>query len=180
MIFSYSEALSRFKSAYQIAKAVEDKQLYKLEEGIYSDSQYYSEIGIIAKKYPSAVFTGESAFYYHDLTDLVPEKYVLATKSKAAKINDDRIIQVYVPESIFELGIITKEINGASISIYDKERMLIELLRNKNKLPYDLYKDVLYKYRNMMESLQIWRIQEYADIFPKSKMIKKALDEEVF
>lgn len=58
--------------------------------------------------------------------------------------------------------------------------MLIELLRNKNSMPHDLYKEVLGNYRKIIDDLEIWRIQEYAEIFPKSKMIKKALAEEVF
>ena len=71
------------------------------------------------------------------------------------------------------------EVDGATISIYDKERMIIELLRNKNKMPKDLYKEIIGNYRRIIESLEIWRIQEYLDIFPKSKMIKKAFDEEI-
>ncbi len=57
--------------------------------------------------------------------------------------------------------------------------MLIELLRNKNTMPYDLYKEILINYREIIADLEIWRIQEYAALFPKSKMISKALDEEV-
>ena len=34
-------------------------------------------------------------------------------------------------------------------------------------------------YREQIQDLEIWRIQEYAAVFPKSKMIAKALDEEV-
>jgi hypothetical protein len=34
-------------------------------------------------------------------------------------------------------------------------------------------------YREMIQELEIWRIQEYAAIFPKAKMISTALDEEV-
>ena len=57
--------------------------------------------------------------------------------------------------------------------------MLIELLRAKNTMPYDLYKEILVHYREIIGNLEIWRIQEYAAVFPKSKMISKALDEEV-
>ena len=57
--------------------------------------------------------------------------------------------------------------------------MLIELLRNKNIVPYDLYKEIVMNYREIISDLEIWRIQKYASIFPKSKMISKALDEEV-
>ena len=92
---------------------------------------------------------------------------------------DNRIKQIYVNEDIFNLGIEEKEENGVKIRIYDKERMLIELLRAKNSMPYDLYKEIINHYREIIYSLELWRIQEYASVFPKSKMISKALDEEV-
>ena len=113
------------------------------------------------------------------MTDVIPDRYSLATRANAAKITDSRVFQIYIQDDIFELGVQTIDIEGYEIHIYDKERMLIELLRRKNKIPYDLYKEILNKYRTSVQTLQIWRIQEYADIFPKSRKIKKALDEEV-
>ena len=93
---------------------------------------------------------------------------------------DSRVEQIYTRDDLLHKGVIEVEIRGVKAKIYDKERMLIELLRNKNSMPYDLYKEILGNYRKIMDTLQIWRIQEYADIFPKSKMINNALEEEVF
>ena len=39
------------------------------------------------------------------------------------------------------------------INIYDKERMLIDLARNKNKIGYDLYKEIISNYRKLANSL---------------------------
>ncbi len=180
MILTYTECISEYGNDYQLNKAVAEEKIYRIELGLYSTKQYPSELEIIAKKYPEVILTGEYAFYYHGLTDVIPEKYHVATKAKAAKLSDSRIIQLYVKDGLLLLGVIEKEINGVTVRIYDKERMLIELLRNKNTMPYDLYKEIVGNYRKIIEELQIWRIQEYADVFPKSKMIKKALEEEVF
>lgn len=179
MLMSYVEAEKEYGSQYRLARAVTEGRINKLEEGIYSDKTYEPELGIIMKKYPKAVLAGESAYYYHDLTDVIPEKYDLATPSKASKITDPRIRQIYVREDIFPLGVVTEEREGYPVRIYDKERMLIELLRNKNSMPYDLYKEILSNYRRIINNLQLWRIQEYATEFPKSNMISKALDNEV-
>ena len=72
------------------------------------------------------------------------------------------------------------ERRDAEFKIYDRERMLIELLRYKNKLPYDYYKEIIISYRNLIYTLDIERIQEYASIFPKNKKIRELLDAEVF
>ena len=179
MMFSYAEAIKECGNAYRLSRELKKGRLFKHDEGVYSTRQYESELSVIMKKYPKAVLTGEYAFYYHGLTDVVPEKYDLATCSKSAKLKDKRIHQIYVREDIFPLGVIEKENDGAMIRIYDRERMLIELLRNKNTMPYDLYKEILLNYRKIIEDLEIWRIQEYASVFPKSKMISKALDAEM-
>ena len=179
MILSYKEAVEKSGSAYKLNQAVEEQTLFKQEEGIYSTQKREPELGIIMKKYPKAVLTGEYAFYSHGLTNVIPEKYDLATISKAARIRDSRVRQIYVRDDLFPMGISEKTIGGIRVRVYDRERMLIELLRKKNAMPYDLYKEIIMNYREVINDLEIWRIQEYAAVFPKSKMISKALDDEV-
>ena len=179
MILTYTECIEKYGNDYQLEKATADGRIYRVEAGLYSTEQYYNELEVIVTKYPDAILTSEYAFYCHELTDVIPEKYYIATKAKAAKLLDSRIIQIYVRDDLLGLGVMEKEVDGVRVKIYDKERMLIELLKNKNSMPYDLYKEIIYNYRKIIETLQFWRIQEYAEIFPKSKMIKKALEEEV-
>lgn len=180
MIMTYNEAVEKYGNAYRLNKELEKKSVFKIEEGIYSTNKYAPELAVIMKKYPNAILTGECAYYIHGLTDVIPEKYDLATPYKSARLRDKRIRQIYMKDDLLPLGMEEKEVNGCFVRVYDKERMLIELLRNKNTMPYDLYKEVLMNYREIITNLQIWRIQEYAEIFPKSKMISKALGEEVF
>ena len=71
-------------------------------------------------------------------------------------------------------------IDGIDVPMYDKERMLIELARNKTKLPYDFYKEVLRRYRAQTEDLDIMHLQEYLLHFPKAGKIREILEQEVF
>ena len=57
--------------------------------------------------------------------------------------------------------------------------MLVELLRNKNKLPFDYYKEVLLNYREIVHDLDIRAVQDYAVAVPKSDMIMELLRLEV-
>ncbi len=158
MIISYKEAMRKYGNDYNLIKAVNNGKIYKQEEGIYSTERFEPEIGIVMKKYPKAVITGEYAFYIYGMTNVIPEKYDLATSSKAAPITDKRVRQCYVNDKVFSLGIIEKEVDGVKVRIYDKERMLIELLRKKNSMPYDLYKEIIMNYREIIGLLEIWRI----------------------
>lgn len=180
MIYTHKQCLKERGSTYHVQKAVQAGELYQIEKGIYADTQDVSTLGVLSTKYPEAIITLDTAFYYHDLTDVIPDLFCIATSKHARKLRDPRIKQIYVPDEILNLGVIVMKHRDAEFRIYDKERMLIELLSRKNSLPHDYYKEILGNYRNQIYELDIERIQDYADIFPKHKMISKALSEEVF
>ena len=179
MIYSYDTCVKKYGTKYLLKKAVESGNIYQLEKGVYSDEEYVSEELIIASKYPKAVFTMDSAFYHYGLTDVIPEKYYLATDRNAAKIPDKRVIQVFEKSDLLTLGVNTETKNGYRISIYSRERMLVELLRHKSKIPFDYYKEVLNNYRDIIYDLDIRAIQDYAETVPKSAMIMETLQFEV-
>ena len=180
MILTYSDCIDRWKTDYMVKKAVEEGTLFQIEKGIYSDAPDVSTLAVISKKHPNAIITMDTAFYYHGLTDVIPDEYYLATDKHSAAIIDPRIRQIYVKSDILNIGVTNMQRRDATFKIYDRERMLIELLRYKNKLPYDYYKEILGNYRNLIYELDIERVQEYAATFPKSKTISALLDAEVF
>ena len=180
MLLSYPECIQKWKSDYQIKKRIVDGKLFQIEKGVYSDTPEVSTLAVIAFKYPKGIITMDSAFYYHGLTNVIPNQYHIATDKHAIYINDKRIHQYYVLSDILNIGVTIMERRDATIRIYDKERMLIELLRFKNKFPFDYYKEIIGNYRNLIYDLDIERIQDYADGFPRSKMINDALEMEVF
>ena len=180
MIYTYTECLEKFGSKYYINKLVAEGKLYKQEKGIYSDEKYVPVLQVISKKYPKAVFTMNSAYYYHNLTDVIPDYYYLMTSRGTSRIADQRVIQTYENSDQLMLGAEYMQYNSVRILIYSRERMLVELFRNKNKLPFDYYKEIIGNYRRILDDLDIQAIQDYAYAIPKSGMIMEALQMEVF
>ena len=179
MIINYNECLQKYKNNYQINKALALGELFKIEPGIYSDKDFEFETAIISKKYPKAVFTMKSAFYYLGLTDVIPDKYYLVTDKDDAKIRDDRVIQSYDNFDILELGMTMREVDGTLIRIYGYERMLLELIRNKKRLPFDYYKEIILNYRKRIDTMDITFMQDMAEEMPKSEMIIRGIEMEV-
>lgn len=179
MLFTYGECEAKFGSHYRINKAIQDGILYKLANGVYSDTKQVSEIEVIAFKYPRAVFTLNSAFYYHGLSDVIPGRYFLATSKDAHKISDARVKQVFCRNEKFSIGITVMEYQGIDIRIYDRERMLIELIRYAKRLPFDYYKEIIESYRRTVYTLDIQKLQEHLSVFPKGDAIMEAIELEV-
>lgn len=179
MLLTYRECKEKYGSDYQIKKQLRGKKLFCLEKGIYSDKSYEPELSIITMKYPKAVVTLNTAFYFYNLTDTIPDKYYLMTEKKAAKIRDNRVLQIYENSVEAYLGVVETEYNGRKFFIFNKERMLVELLRNKNKLPFDYYKEILLNYRKIIHELDIPKLQDYIYALPKSRMTMETLQMEV-
>jgi len=57
-----------------------------------------------------------SVFYFYDLTDVIPQKVYLATYSHSRKIEDE------------------------DVNTYDREMLLVELIRKRNQISFDYYK----------------------------------------
>ena len=180
MLLSYKYCLTQFGNQYQIDKLVSEGKLYKIAPGIYSDQAEVSELDIITFRYPHTIFTMNSAFFYHGLTDVIPEKYYLASEKDGHKITDNRIKQYFHRANTFHIGYQRILYQNSTIRIYDQERMLIELIRNKNNLPFDYYKEIIENYRKRIHSLDIEKLQDYISKFPKQTHIFETIQLEVF
>lgn len=179
MIYKYDDCVIKYGSDYQLKLALKEKKAFFVEKGIYSDSEYYHSLDVISKKYPNAVFAGKSAFFYHDLTDSIPDKYCLATKREDTRFKDERVSQQYIKAEYFDLGITTLDVNGSTIRIYDKERMLIELMRFGKKYPLDYYKEIVNSYRDIVYKLDFGKTEKYAKAFPNGENILRKIQLEV-
>lgn len=180
MLFDFAECREKFGSPYQIDKAIADGRLHKMERGVYSDTGEENELEIVQWKHPAAVMTFDSAYFYYNLTDMIPELYYMATDFSARKITDPLVKQYYMPKGTFAIGQTEIDYCGDKVRIYDLNRLLIETARMKSKLPSDLYKEVILAFRSRTSELVPSTIQQYLKSFPKRELIENILYEEVF
>lgn len=178
MVYYYKELLESGLNRYQIEKKVSNGELYKIEKGIYSDVKFPSELSVITKKYSKAILTLNSAFFYYELTDKIPDYYYLATDKKSSNIENNSVKQIFTKRELLGIGLTKMTIEDAVVNIYDKERLLIELIRYKSKLSYELYKEVLNNYRKIKDKLNFIKLYKYAQNFNGS-YIMKAIETEV-
>lgn len=180
MLYFHKELKEKLKSDYQIQKAVSNKEYYKIKDGLYSEQKFVNPLEIIMKKYPNAIFTSDSAYYYYDLTDVIPEFFYLATKRTDSRINDKNIKQVFIPNELFDFGKTQIQVENIKINIYDQERLLVELIRKKNIIPFDYYKEIITNYRKKADKLDVYKLQKYISYYKNESSLYDTLMREVF
>ena len=160
MLYTYNEIKNKYKSTYQIRKALKNKEFFKIEKGIYSDIPNVHYLSVIMKKYPYGVFTSYSAYYYHNLTDVIPNTMYLATSRNGTTITSDKIKQIRMKDELYNLGKTEIDYEGIKINIYDKE--------------------IISNYRKLANSLDTQKIEEYLQYFVNGDKIFEIIQDEVF
>lgn len=180
MLMRLSECREKYGGTYQVERLVREGVLHRLETGVYADTVNHTELEILLFKYPRAVVTMQSAYSVYDLSDAVPELNHLAIDRDAHKISDPRVVQCFVPNGTLEIGVVQKKTVNETISrIYDLERLLIETVRYKTKLPYDLYREVIGSFRAIASDLYTARMCDYLESFPRKEAILRTIESEV-
>lgn len=180
MVYNYQEVLKIFGNRNNIEVAIKNRKIYRIDRGIYSDNKLVNPLIVVSKKYPNAIITMDSAFYYYDLTDVIPNKVYLATNRKSNCIKNEKIEQIFMSKEILMQGKTQVKIDECLVNIYDKERLLIELIRKKSKIPFDYYKEIINNYREIKDELDMYKIEEYVSLFKNDVSLYDILQREVF
>ena len=165
MIYNHKSAIKKYKTHAGIIKAVENGKLIKLERNLYATSDDYTEFEYIVNKYPKVIFTMQSAFYYLGLCHEKPEKFHLATKRTAIRMKDKCVKQYYQFDKFFTVGVINMKVENINIHLYNKERMLIELIRSQGRIDDDLFTEIINNYKKSKDDLDYKKLISYIKKF---------------
>lgn len=58
-------------------------------------------------------------------------------------------------------------------------RIVFELIRNKRKFSFDLYKEIISNYRKLIHKMDMTQIMEYAYELPKTNMVMETIRLEI-
>ena len=168
MLYGYDDMLERYGSAYQIGRAVEAGAVYKVARGLYSDERHPDPMAVACALWPQAVITMDSAFYYHGLTDVVPELVHVATARNSTRIHESWVRQYFMEPVLMRSGVGTIVVDGSTVSIFTRERMMVELLRNAGSLPFDYYKELIGSYRKIADDLDMREVEDCIALYKRA------------
>ena len=170
MLYLYKDLVRKGYSDYQIKKQVQEKKLYMVQKGVYSTTKNYDYLEYLTKKHPNGIVTLETACICYSLLKKKPTVYYIATKQKDRKIKDDKVKQIFMTDSLYAVGANIITYQQYNIKIYDLERLLVEIVRNKTNLDYNTYIDIIQNYQKISKLLNKNKLEQYIALF-KDKRI---------
>lgn len=146
-VFSTKLLLENGFTKYQIKKLVMNNELVKLKRGLYiidfemDDEFYYNQIN---NQY--FIYSNETALYLHNLSDRYPNPLAVTTK-RGYHLRNNNFKVYYVSDEILKLGIMEIDSpQGHAVKVYDPERTICDIIKNKNRIDPQVYISGLQSY----------------------------------
>jgi len=158
---------------------VNKNKINRLSRGLYAlPDELDDEFFIIDFKSKNSVFSNMTALYFHGLCDRIPLKYDVTVRNeyKGSLQKDDKVNLFYVKRENIDLGLINMITNyGNSVRVYDVERSICDIIKNKRRFDLELYNKAVrdYYYSKTKETN---RLYDYADILGIYKKVKKTFE----
>lgn len=171
MLYNYKEIINKYGNDYNLKKALKFRKIYKIEDGIYSDSKNANRMAVILKKYPGAIFTLESALYIYSLTKVEPDKYFLSTRRNYTRINNNDIKQIFNCDVELDKNALHFTLDDITLNVYSRERLLVEFLKRSSNYSKDYISEVMQEYKKIADFLDCDLVINYSKKYkvPKAK-----------
>ena len=161
----------------QREKLIADGYVEKIRRGYYQwiNPDDFSEVGTVIRLFPDAILCMDTALRYYGYSDRTPGDWHLAVSKDSGKsrfkIDYPFVKPYYVEPAVLELGLTTGTMDGHAIRIYDKERMICDCLRYRNKMDKEIFNKAIQKYIADPEK-SIPKLMEYAGPLRVKKLAK--------
>ena len=142
-----AKAVESGVSKPSVSKYVREHDMEKVAHGIYIlDNVWPDELFVLQQRNKNIIYSGETALYLHGLTHI---------KKKNKEVR-------YANPEILDMG--TCEIPSSSgnlVKVYDKERCICDLIKDRKKYEIQLYQTAIKEYMSSKEK-NLSRLIEYA------------------
>lgn len=151
----------------QREKLIADGYVEKIRRGYYQwiNPDDFSEVGTVIRLFPDAILCMDTALRYYGYSDRTPGDWHLAVSKDSGKsrfkIDYPFVKPYYVEPAVLELGLTTGTMDGHAIRIYDKDRLICDCLRYRNKMDKEIFNKAIQKYIADPEK-SIPKLMEYA------------------
>ena len=158
-IFDKYGGLVRFKQLQeekvlyrQLQKLIEQGYVEKVRYGYYQwvNHDDLSEVGTVTRLFPDAILCMDTALRHYGYSDRTPAEWHLAVSkdSGRSRFNIDYpfVKPYYFEPYIHELGLTASEIDGCRVRIYDKDRLICDCLRYRNKMDREIFNKAIQNY----------------------------------
>lgn len=163
-----------------IAELIAGGYIEKVRYGYYQwiDHENLSEAFTVTHLFPDGIFCMDTALRYYGYSDRTPAEWHIAVSKDSGKsrfnIDYPFVKPYYVEPSLLSLGLTDGEMDGNPIKTYDKERVICDCLRYRNKMDRETFTKAIRNYI-LDQDKRMDKLSEYAKALRVSRPVHELI-----
>ena len=158
---------------------VQSRGLEQAAHGIYlSKDAWVDAMYLLHLRCPQAIFSHETALFFHDLTDREPLAYSITVKTgyNPTRLKGEGVQVFTIKAELHEVGLTTAQTPfGHDVPVYDMERTICDVLRSRNHIEMQTFQGALKAYARRSDK-DLWTLVRYAKLFRVEKILRQYLE----
>ena len=158
---------------------VKEKNLQQVAHGIYvSEDAWVDAMFLLHLRCNQAVFSHESALFFHDLTDREPSKYSVTVRRgySPTRLKAEGLSVYTMKPELFDVGLSGGQTPfGHTVPVYDMERTICDLLRSRSRIEIQTFQGALKAYARRKDK-NLRALMQYAGMFKVEKILRQYLE----
>ena len=158
---------------------VKEKNLQQVDHGIYvSEDAWVDAMFLLHLRCNQAVFSHESALFFHDLTDREPSKYSVTVRRgySPTRLKAEGLSVYTMKPELFDVGLSSGQTPfGHTVPVYDMERTICDLLRSRSRIEIQTFQGALKAYARRKDK-NLRALMQYAGMFKVEKILRQYLE----
>lgn len=164
---------------HHLRKLIGDGKIIRISRGFYSlKNSFADNFYIMLSKSKRAVFSDATALYFHDLSDRNPSVYDITVPYSAGNSykKEKNVNLHYVKKELLDLGVIEMESPfGMKVRVYDVERTICDIIKNKNRMDSEIFTKALQRY-SKLKSKDLNKLMRYAKQLKVDKKVREYME----
>lgn len=158
---------------------IKEKKLRQAAHGVYvSADTWVDSMLLIHLRCSQAVFSHETALFFHDLTDREPSPYSVTVKRgySPTRLKADGTAVYTIKPELHEIGIVNLQTPfGHFVPAYDMERTICDLIRCRSNIEIQTLQSALKQYA-LRKDKNLRVLMNYAELFHVEKVLRQYLE----
>lgn len=178
-IIQVSQFLNLGVSKPLLYSYIKENNLKRVSHGIYvTQESWIDYMYILHLRCKQAIFSHETALFMHNITNREPLQYTITVKTgyNPKYLKEDGFLVHTIKEELFDVGVITMNTPYKNeVPVYNKERTICDILRNRRYMDIQILQDALKQYVSRRDK-DLRTLMKYATIFKVEKILRPYLE----
>lgn len=158
---------------FYLTKLIKQNKIERVSRGVYSKKNVLvDEFVVLQSKSKYAIYSNTTALYLHGFSNRIPIKYDITVKSgyKGSLQKQDSVNLFYTKKELLDLGVINYKLeNGNIVRVYNLEKTICDIIKNKKKIDAELFNKAIreYFYSKSKNALRLYEYAKKMNIYNK-------------